>query len=199
MGNSLVFKLDSFSTGALLLQVNGPGDGGLEPYAGAVFAGVPRIIYPNKPVPGSRDGTYAGDPGRLVAVLLGMDQDSGNAGIGMGSIAIWQLGYGGLILLIIANALNLWVLNTLFLATSVLGRATAFMVIAAPSLAGLVATPDVILMNLQRLILIIALFNFGVWVFDRRAWSRGTLGERLLKVSPRPTYSQPSTATRSET
>lgn len=180
MGNNLVAKLDSFSSGALLLQVYGPGDAGFEPYAGALLAGVPRILYRNKPIPGSRDGTYAGHPGRLVAVLLGMDPDSGNTGVGMSSIAIWQLGYGGLILLLVANVINLRVLNTLFLSTSALARATAFLLIAAPSLAGLLATPDVILMNLQRLILIVALFSFTVWLLDKKAWSAGYLRDRLF-------------------
>jgi hypothetical protein len=93
------------------------------------------------------------------------------------------------------NVINLRVLNTLLLSTSVLGRATALMLLAVPSLAGLIATPDVLLMNLQRLILIVALFNFAKWVSDRRAWSAGELRERFLAAACGPIWAQKTTAT----
>src|SRR5208283_4062053 len=139
------------------------------PYLGALLACVPRSLHPDKPVPGSRDGTYSGHPSRFIARRLGMSAEEGNVGVSPASVAIWQLGYANLLLLILGNIVNLHILNTLFLSPSVIARGIALTVITPPAMLGLIATPDVHLMNLQRLALVLVVFDlitriFGKWM-----------------------------------
>jgi hypothetical protein len=159
MAQSLVTKLDEFSPGAILLEKYGPGDGGIKTYAGSVLAWLPRFLYKDKPVPGSCDGTYYGTPARMVAAYNGANIDIGSTGIGVASMAIWQLGYANLFLLILSNVINLRVLNTLFMSSSTVAWAAAFWLIGLPAMMGLIATPDAILMSLQRFALVIVLFE----------------------------------------
>src|SRR5262249_50255622 len=115
-------KFDSFSAGAYLVEEFGAGSAGMAPYIGALVALVPRALLPFKPVPGSVDGTYRGHPSRLIATAIGYDPDSSNVGVSPAAITIWQLGYPGLVLLVLANVIVLKFINSLLLAPSVLTR-----------------------------------------------------------------------------
>jgi hypothetical protein len=156
LGQSLltevVTKFDSFSTGALLVERLGAGAGGWKPYEGAVLSLVPRRLLESKPVPGSIDGTYAGHPSRLVAVAVGMAADSGNVNVCPAAIAIWQLGYAGLLVLAVFNAFYLYAINSLLLAPGLVARALGVSAIGLPTLLTLYATPETALMQVERLI-----------------------------------------------
>lgn len=173
LGNSLTGKFDSFSTGAMLLETYGPGGGGLRTYAGVALASVPRLIYSGKPTPGSSDGTYSGLPSRIMARYLKMDPSIGNVGVDPASVAIWQLGYGNLILLVIVNVINLRVINTLFRSSSSVARGVGLLAVVLPSMMGLIGSPDAILMNLQRFLLILFVFELAVRFLGRRARKSG--------------------------
>lgn len=156
LGRSLlgevVTKFDSFSTGALLLERLGNGAGGWRPYEGALLSLVPRQFVDAKPVPGSADGTYAGHPSRVVAVLAGMDPDSGNVNVCSAAIVMWQLGYAGLGLLALSNALYWYVLNTLLLSPGLLPRALGLSAFGLPTFLTLYPTPDAVLLMVERLV-----------------------------------------------
>jgi hypothetical protein len=146
----LATKFDSISSGAYLVEDYGAGVAPWNPYAGAFLALVPRVLVENKPVPGSADGTSRGQPCRFLAADQGMNEESGNVGVSPAAIAVWQLGYPGLVLLIVANVLQLYVINSLLLTRSLLLHCLAFYFIGLPSLVTLFASPDVVLVNLQR-------------------------------------------------
>jgi hypothetical protein len=147
-----VTKFDAFSTGALLLERLGVGTGGWRPYEGALLSLVPRQLLESKPVPGSADGTYAGHPSRMVAYAAGMAYESGNVNVSPAAIAIWQIGYAGLALLALSNALYWRVLNSLLLAPGLVPRALGLSAIGLPTFLTLFATPDAVLLMLERLV-----------------------------------------------
>jgi len=143
-------KFDSFSTGAVLVSASGLGQAGWTPYEGAALALLPRLLLPNKPSPGSGDGSPAGHPSRVVARILGYNSMAGNMGVSPGAITLWQLGWAGLVLLVAANVIHVVVVYTLLLSRSAAVNAIGLQLIAVPAFHTLFATPDVILMSLQR-------------------------------------------------
>jgi hypothetical protein len=157
MAVNLITKFDSFSNGAMLVERMGEGRAGIQPYIGAVLAIVPRAILPSKPIPGSFDGTIRGYPTRVVAVQMGMSEEAGNVNLSPASVAIWQFGYFGLLLMILCNALHLYLINSLLLAPSLLFKSLAFFLIGLPALLTLYASPDILLMNLERIFLVFLL------------------------------------------
>ncbi len=64
------------------------------------------MLYPEKPVPFSSNGKYSGVPYYLVPSLEGLVP--GNVvPIPPSTIALWELGYMGLFLMIVFNVVNL--------------------------------------------------------------------------------------------
>jgi hypothetical protein len=145
---SMIFvKFDSFSTGALLINVaEGPGRGGITPYVGSALVFIPRAIWPNRPVAGSSEGTIYGHPTRIVASTITSDSDSFNVGVSPLHIAIWQLGYLGPICFVIASTGYILFLNSLLKAeflSSILG----VFLLSIPSFHMLITSPDVMVMQ----------------------------------------------------
>ena len=167
MAANVVTKFDSFSTGAILVERMGEGRAGIQPYIGALLAMVPRAILPSKPIPGSFDGTIRGYPTRVVAVQLGMSEEAGNVNVSPASIAVWHFGYLGLLFMVLCNVLHLYLINSLLLAPSLLFRSLAFFLIGLPALLTLYAPPDILLMNLERIFLVVILL-FAVHRFLQR-------------------------------
>lgn len=157
LGVNMIMKLDSIQSGAVLVDEHGMGMAGYQPYMGAVFALVPRTLWPRKPEPGSFDGALMGHPSRVAAALTGMDVFVGNVGVSPGAISIWQFGYFGLMPWIILNALNLWFLNRLLLAHSLVRNSLGFYLLGLPTLVTLFASADVLILNAQRVCLCLAI------------------------------------------
>jgi len=154
-----VTKADRLSTGALLIRYDGYAAAGWQPYIGAFLALVPRQLLPSKPVPGSMDGTYRGHPGRVAAAAMGMDPASGNVQIGPAAITLWQFGYLGLIGLVLANALQFYVINSLLVSRSLWLTSLALFLVGIPTFLPLFTSPDMVIMNLQRtFVLYVVLF-----------------------------------------
>jgi hypothetical protein len=171
---NLITKFDSFSTGAMLVERMGEGRAGIQPYIGAVLALVPRAVLPSKPIPGSFDGTIRGYPTRIVAVQMGMREEAGNVNLSPASIAIWHFGYFGLLLMILCNALHLYLINSLLLSPSLLFKSLAFFLVGLPAMLTIYAPPDILLMNMERILLVFLLL-FVVRHFLQR---------RLIRRSP---------------
>lgn len=177
MAINLITKFDSFSTGAILVERMGEGRAGVQPYIGALLALIPRAVLPSKPTPGSFDGTIRGYPTRVVAVQMGMSEEAGNVNVSPASIAVWQFGYFGLLIMILANVLHLYLINSLLLAPSVLFKSLAFFLVGLPALMTIYAPPDILLMNLERICLVF-LVMFAIYHFlqrrllQRQSWQR---------------------------
>jgi hypothetical protein len=152
-------KFDSFSGGELLLREGGPGAGGLKSVASSFLAIVPRTLMPDKPVPGSADGTYLGVPARIAGRISGMDPFSTMTGVTPCAIAIWQLGYPNVLLLIVGNVAFLMFLNSLLLTNGFFLRALAIYLIGLPTFWPVFPSPDVVIMNMERALLVYALIS----------------------------------------
>jgi hypothetical protein len=103
-----------------------------------------------KAVPGSFDGTYAGHPSRLAPILIGSQSPSYNVQVSPAAVTVWQFGYIGLIPMILLNAIQLYFINSLLLSNSLLPKAAALFLIGIPACFTLFSSPDVLLMNIQR-------------------------------------------------
>ena len=168
LANNLITKFDSFSTGALLVERMGAGSAGIQPYVGAVLALVPRAVLPSKPIPGSFDGTIRGHPTRVVAVQMGMSEEAGNVNLSPAAVSIWQFGYLGLAVMIVCNVLQLYLINSLLLSPSLFLKSLAFFLVGLPSLLTLYASPDFLLMNLERILLFFLLLFAIYYALQRR-------------------------------
>ena len=178
----LFMKFDTFAGGVVLLRGSGVGVGGMNPFVGSALGIVPRVILPNKPVPGSVDGTYLGIPGRIAAHLQGMGLYNSMIPVSSGAITIWQLGYYGLPVLIVANAVLLAFLNSLLLSKSVWLHAVALFVIGLPAMVNIFSSADVVLMSIERALVVYAL----IALFSSRLRRRNSCLDRSEAGPKRP-------------
>ena len=87
-------KTNSVNSSSALLLYSGIGSGGSLVYTSTLYSLVPRFIYPNKPHPGSMDGTMDGLPGRLAANIGNSQYSSvANVGISTSLEALWAGGF----------------------------------------------------------------------------------------------------------
>jgi hypothetical protein len=150
----LLIKYDSISNGGVLVTYLGAGYAGFNPYIGSILSLVPRIIAPNKPVPGSIDGTYLGTPQRIVPNIFSLSaSDVQNTGVSPVSVSVWQTGYlPGIFLFLVFNLLALMFLSSLLQFKSKIILGIAFSILNLPSAAYFLASPDYIILSYQRLI-----------------------------------------------
>lgn len=150
----IVIKFNSPLCGAILLD-EGMNAAGFQPYWGAVLALVPRFIMPVKPVTGSANDDYTGHPTRIVAVLQGQDAAAGNVQVSPAAISLWQLGVWGLILLLIFNVLNFYLVNSLLLSESLLCRTLGLSVVWLPVFYTLFSSADNVIQTGQRIAIVL--------------------------------------------
>jgi hypothetical protein len=158
--NELIMKFNSISWGARLVELFGPGYAGWESYEGVFVALVPRGLMPGKAVPGSSDGTYWGHSSRIVMFVTGANL-ANNVNVSPAAITIWQIGFLGLILFVACNVVQLYLINSLLLSPSLAARTLGFYLIGIPGFFTLVVSPDVMLVNVQRVILIYVLLSLA--------------------------------------
>jgi len=126
-------KLDSFQPGIELLRIEPTGTGGFLPIVSAVLSPIPRAVYPSKPVPTSRDGTYLGTPYRIAARAYGDPELGMVVPVTPVAIALWEHGAAGLLLLWVANLIHLLLVNSFLLAPSPIMRALSISVLSLPT------------------------------------------------------------------
>jgi hypothetical protein len=70
-----------------------------QPYIGVIAAWIPRELWPDKPVPGTADGTYQTEVGRLLATLYGMGDIAEGASMTSPAAGVmyWQFGWLGVL------------------------------------------------------------------------------------------------------
>lgn len=160
-------KFDSISTGAFLVEASGAGFAGWKPYQGAFLAVIPRMILPDKPVPGSVDGTFWGHPSRIIPAVIGIGSDSASMGVSPAATAIWQFGFGGLLFLVIANVANLYLVNSLLLSSSLIAKTLGISLLGIPALVTVFASPDVLIMSAERVLVMYAFVYLAIKLLNR--------------------------------
>lgn len=146
-------KFDAVGPGVELLAMEPPGSGGMQPLFSAALSPIPRVLYPGKPVPISRDGTYLGTPYRIAAKAYGTVEVGMVVPVSASSISIWEYGVIGPLLLVLANLLNLVLLNSVFMSRNVIARAFGISMMGLPNVEFFLASPSMLLQNNLRLVL----------------------------------------------
>jgi hypothetical protein len=153
----LTEKFNSVDNGVILIEYYGFGFAPFRPFYGAILSPIPRIVYPDKPVPGSYNNDYTGTPTRMVAYLLGYGEDSGTVGVSQSAITLWQLGWPGFGIFVIFNVLNIMLVNGFLNAKSIFIKAIGIYVCSVPQIDGLYATIDAIILKQERAFMLVGL------------------------------------------
>lgn len=157
-------KFAALEYGAALIATEGSGGGGWQPIISAALAPVPRAIWPEKPVPGSKSDDYLGIPYRIAA------QDYGKVELGMVvpvagvAVAKWELGYGGIVLFIILNMISLKGVDFLLRSNSIVHNAFGITMMSIPSCEFLVAGPSELVKNWVRILTCVFVFHGAIAV-----------------------------------
>jgi hypothetical protein len=170
-------KFDAFTYGAVLLETDGIGTAGWQPYTSSLLSPIPRLLLPDKPVPTSKNGDNTGTPYRVAG------QPYGNIELGMvvpvsaAGVTLWELGYWGLVLVVLMNLLAFIIANSLLAAPSLIGRALGVSLLSLPTTEFLYGAPSGLVRDLLRVGLYLMLFWFAVQAVQsfRRLSSRGPL------------------------
>jgi hypothetical protein len=148
--SAVVLKFNSIHYGAVLVEKDGIAKAGCRAYTGSALSLVPRTIIPDKPVPGSADGTWYGHYSRVAAIRMGGDGDIWNVGVSPVAVTIWQVGYLGLPVLIVANFLFLALCDNLLKTRSLMLNGVGYYLIALPTIVNLICPIDQFIMLFQR-------------------------------------------------
>ncbi|MBC8089227.1 MAG: hypothetical protein H7Z40_18330 [Phycisphaerae bacterium] len=150
-------KFDALTPGLELLAMEPPGSAGLRPIFSAALSPIPRIIFPGKPVPTSRDGTQLGIPYRVAAKAFGDPELGQVMPVSASAIALWEFGWLGPLVLVLANLLSLVLLNSVFLSKNVYVRAIGLSVVGLPICEFFIGHPSALVQNSLRLCLYLAI------------------------------------------
>ena len=158
--NQVVLKTNSVQYSCYLLMHDGIGQMGPKLYTSTIYALIPRFIYPNKPVPGSVDGTLNGIPARLNAFYHRDNyNDIENNGITSSLEALWALGWPMFFLQTLIVGYVIFLFNGISFGGKPMFVYFMFSLIGFP-----VCVIDVslvkIFLNIQRYILIYLIFKF---------------------------------------
>jgi hypothetical protein len=151
----LTVKFNAPLGGLILLQSQGEGAAGWTPFLGALLALVPRYVLPEKPVPGSADGQYSGHPSRIAAAHMEFSGDAGNVGVSAAAVAVWELGYLGIVLFVVLGWANLLVLNSFFSGRSLSFIVLGLMMCGLPAFGSVMPTPDASIQSIMRSLAIV--------------------------------------------
>ena len=92
--------------------------------------------------------------------------------VSSGGTLVWQFGYFGLVVMVLCNVLHLYLLNSLLLAPSLLFKSLAFYLAGLPALMTIYAPPDILLMNVERVLLVFVLLIAVYYALQRRLAQR---------------------------
>ncbi|MDQ6610841.1 MAG: hypothetical protein M3Y64_00290 [Gemmatimonadota bacterium] len=159
-------KFDAVGPGVELLALEPIGSAGLRPFLSAGVSAVPRILYPSKPVPTSRDGTYLGTPYRIAAKAYGDPEVGMVVPVSATAISLWEFGVLGPLVFLLANMVNLVFFNTLLLSGNVFARALGISMLGLPNAEFFVAPPSSVLQNDLRMVLLMSLLALSLLAWD---------------------------------
>lgn len=150
----LFVKFDNYRFGWLLYdEARGQGlESKLMPYIGVAGCLIPRSVWPDKPVPGSVDGTYYGVPARYAAGISGLlDRHIGNVGIGAFVASYWQGGILGVLLYVFGVAAVISFSVAAGRANNFTGHTLFFWLASLPTMHIMFGTADQIWMRLIQI------------------------------------------------
>ena len=163
----LNMKLNSIAYSTVLIERDGVGYAGFNPYLGSLLKFLPRGIWSDKPTPTSFNGTISGVPSRRVPYLLNDTTDTYNVGVSAGIVSLWH-GYYSVFLTIILNVLLLRIISKSLGSKVLIMNGIGFMLFLFPQL---VMTPsygdNIIQRLLEALFIIVLLFISGSVKFVR--------------------------------
>lgn len=155
VGREVNVKFDAIGPGVELLAMEAPGTAGLTPILSAMVSPIPRAIYPTKPVPTSRDGTYLGTPFRIAAKVYGDPENGMVVPVSASAIALWEFGGLGPLVLVLANLLGLVLLNTVLITRNIFARALGISMLNLPNAEFFIAPPSAVVQNSLRMMLFV--------------------------------------------
>jgi hypothetical protein len=117
-----------------------------------------------------------------MAAAMGMDAAAGNVNVSAAAVAIWQLGYFSLPLMVISNVLYLSFINALLLSQSVLLNSVGVFAMSIPTFLTLFASPDVVILNAERLVTMFVVVS-AICQLLAGVLRRGRVGKRALAVA----------------
>lgn len=156
-------KLNSFAYSTALIEYDGEGFAGYNPYIGSFLKYLPRAIWKTKPTPLSYDGSVEGTPTRRIPMLLNFqDTDTANVGVSTFLVSLWQ-GWGYVFLAIIVNAIYLLLISFFLSHFSFYIRAIGFYLLCFPQLVTTPSSGDNLIQRLLEVpILLLFLYLLGI-------------------------------------
>lgn len=136
---------------------------GLQPFLGAILSWVPRYFWPEKPLATSIDDSLSGTPPYITGALRGIW--GGTASIGASGIAFWQMGWLGVLITAIGNAMVILLIVRPCLRAGAFGLAV-FLIMGRQTFFSMVSPLDVwimiILKTLLPLLVLAALYRMAL-------------------------------------
>ncbi len=159
--SQLNIKLNSIAYSSVLLEKDGIGFAGINPYLGSLLKFLPRGLWADKPTPTSFNGNISGVPSRRIPYLLNGTNGTYNVGVSAGIVALWH-GYYSVLLSIILNVLLLHIISKSLVSKLAIINAIGFMLFLFPQL---IMTPsfgdNIIQRLLEAVFILILLFISG--------------------------------------
>jgi|GEM_PF-2171611 len=173
-------KFDAIAPGVELLAMEPPATAGLTPILSATLSPIPRILFPGKPVPTSRDGTALGIPYRIAAKAYGDPELGQVMPVSASAVALWEFGLLGPLALVLANLMSLVLLNAVLMSNNVYVRAVGISLLGLPNCEFFIGHPSALVQNSLRLCLYLAIMAVICLAYEqvartapwRRAWQR---------------------------
>lgn len=157
-------KFNSFEQGTILLEIEGTSRAGLSLITSSLASPIPRILYPDKPVPFSSNGEYSGVPYYLVPHLRGIVFAGHVVPIPPSTIALWELGYIGLFVMILFNVANLLFMNFFLKSELLLYNTVGFFMFSMPTFEFLLAPTGWIIKDGLRILILIFIIKLLLFI-----------------------------------
>lgn len=147
----ILTKTNSVMYGSYLIDKDGIGKWDGLMYSSTIYALVPRFIAPNKPEPGSVNGSLEGLPARASVIysVVGDYNGIGNNGVPASISSLWGGGWIAYFVELIITALLLFLINGIFISKKVILGGFVFALISFPI--GVLEIPlPTVLISIQR-------------------------------------------------
>lgn len=169
--DEIYLKFSSLENGAYLLETEGTSRVGLSLIMSSLVSPIPRLVYPEKPVPFSINKEYSGIPYYLVPRLKGYVFPGNVVPVAPSAIALWELGYAGIFIMIVFNFTNLLLINYFLKSELLFYRTLGFFMLSMPTFEFLVSPTGLIIKEGLRILLLIFLFKFLIIRATRKVLS----------------------------
>lgn len=165
--DDIYMKFSSFQYGTALLQVEGEERVGCSLIISSIMSPIPRFLYPLKPVPFSSNGEYSGAPYYVVANILNPSFRGYIVPVPASTIALWELGFVGLGLMILFNIINLFLANNCLKSSSLMYKSIGFFMLAMPTFEFLIAPTGWIIKEGLRIVLVVVFVRIFFVIISR--------------------------------